>query len=129
MSEQQETPEGRLQADCFQWHWNTYPHLRQTLWHVNNKSRNAIEGNRMRAKGVVKGVSDLMLLCPPDEPAGSPNRRGKTAYIEMKVPGGSQEKEQASFQKQVEEYGCQEYYICWSLAEFQSLVKRLQKLP
>jgi hypothetical protein len=120
--------EEQMQCEIFQWHWNTYPHLRKTLFHVQQKAKNKIEGARFKAKGVVRGVSDFILICPPDEPAGTPGRRGKTAYIELKVGGGGQERDQEEFQNQVEEYGCQEYYITWTPEETKALIKKLQKL-
>lgn len=120
-----ETPEGKIQCEIFQWHWNNHPSLRRTLFHVNNKSMNKIEGSRMKAKGVVKGPSDLILICPPS----IKSQPGKTAYIEVKTPEGTQESEQKEFQKQVEEYGCQEYYIVRSAQEGIELITRLQGLP
>lgn len=52
----------QLIADCFQWHWNTYPEERRMLYAVNNNSYNRIEGNRNKAKGVVAGVFDFCYL-------------------------------------------------------------------
>lgn len=117
MIDQSNWKEEKLQAECFQWHWNTYPHLRKTLFHVQQKAKNKIEGAKFKAMGVVQGVSDLILVCP-----------GKTVYIELKVEGGRQSKEQIDFQKIIEEYGCQEYYLVRSLEEFQQMVKQLQNL-
>lgn len=108
--------EDRLQAECFQWHWNTFPHLRKTLFHVQQKARNKIEGNKFKAMGVVQGVSDLILVCP-----------GETVYIELKTDTGSQSPDQKEFQKVIEEYGCQKYYLIRSLEQFQELVKKLQQ--
>lgn len=54
--------EDNLQATIFQWHWNNRPSERGQLFHVNQKARNAIEGNRMKAMGVVPGVSDLIYI-------------------------------------------------------------------
>lgn len=111
-----ESEEEKLQAECFQWHWGTYPHKRRTLFHVQQKARNKMEGSRFKAMGVVKGISDLIMVCP-----------GKTIYIEMKTATGTQSDEQIDFQRQVEANG-QEYYICRSLEQFQSLAKTHQRL-
>lgn len=55
--------EDRLQASCFQWFWNEYPKLRRTLFHVPNGGyRNAREGQRFKALGVVAGVPDLIWM-------------------------------------------------------------------
>lgn len=104
--------EDQLQSDCFQWHWNTYPHERGMLFHVNQKARNKIEGNRMKAMGVVPGVSDLIYLRPliigP-------------LYIEMKSENGTQSDEQKRFERIVTEFGYT-YVICRSLEHFIELV-------
>jgi hypothetical protein len=101
--------EEQLQTACFIWHWNNRPAERRRLFHVNQKARNAIEGNRMKAMGVVPGVSDLIYLSPSGP-----------VFIEMKTDTGTQSKEQREFQALVESLGYQ-YIISRSLAHFQSL--------
>lgn len=115
MENQQNNEEERLQAECFQWHWGTFPKLRRTVFHVQQKARNKIEGSRFKAIGVVKGPSDLIMICPK-----------KTIYIEMKTETGTQSDEQKDFQRQVEDFGCQEYYICRSLEQFKMLTYKHQ---
>lgn len=105
--------EDKLQSTCFTWHWNTYPAERRRLFHVNQKARNAIEGNRMKAMGVVPGVSDLIYLT-----ASGP------VFIEMKTETGVQSLEQKEFQALVESFGYQ-YIICRSLEQFQSIFGNL----
>lgn len=107
-----EKSEDQIQAECFAWHWNTLPHERRMLFHVNQKARNAIEGNRMKALGVVPGVSDLIYM------------RGPT-YIEMKTPDGVQSKDQQAFQKVCESLGYT-YLICRSLEQFQEIIGRVR---
>lgn len=107
--------EDQLQAECFQWHWNAYPDKRGRLFHVNQKARNAIEGNRMKAMGVVPGVSDLIYLRPKDE---------GNLYIEMKTETGVQSKEQKEFEQLVTRLGYQ-YIICRSFDQFQSVFGNL----
>ena len=104
-----EKSEDQLQAECFQWHWNTHSHLRRTLFHVNQKARNAIEGNRMKAMGVIPGVSDFCNLIP-----------GSVRWIEMKTPDGKQSPDQKEFQALVESLGM-EYIICRSFEQFKQL--------
>ena len=98
--------EEQLQAHIFQYHWNNYPNERQRLFHVNNKARNKIEGNQMKARGVVAGISDLVYL---DE--------NRTIYIELKIEGGTQSNEQKTFEKQCIATG-HKYIIVRSLDEF-----------
>ena len=54
--------EDQLQAQCFQWFWNTYPAHRRKLWAVpNGGSRGLKEATKFKATGVVAGVHDLHL--------------------------------------------------------------------
>lgn len=101
--------EDKLQSTCFQWHWNTFPDQRGRLFHVNQKARNAIEGNRMKAMGVVPGVSDFIYLQSPGP-----------LFIEMKTEDGKQSPEQVKFQRLVESLGFQ-YIICRSFSHFKQL--------
>jgi|SRR5690349_7308036 len=101
-------PEDTLQSTCFQWHWNELPHERGMLFHVNQKARNQIEGNRMKVMGVVAGVSDLIYL------------RGPT-FIEMKTEIGIQSKDQERFEAIVTSLGYR-YVICRSLEHFKQII-------
>lgn len=102
--------ESQLQASIFQWHWNNISAERGLLFHVNNKARNAIEGNRFKAMGVIAGVSDLIYLKPG----------GKPMLIELKTDIGSQSHEQRKWEIAVKAAGYS-YHICRSLADFITL--------
>lgn len=102
--------EAALQASCFQWFHNTFPSQRQMLFHVQNKARNAIEGNKFKALGVVKGVSDLILIV-----------NFRVLFIELKTENGVQTPEQSQFQAKVIQRG-HEYFIVRTLSEFQNLI-------
>jgi hypothetical protein len=102
--------EARIQQECFQWHWNTYPNDRKRLFLIHNTPKNAIDGARLRGMGMVAGVSDLIYLrdgLPP-------------LCIEMKDATGKQSPAQIAWQKIAEDAGCT-YVIIRSLAEFQEL--------
>ena len=101
--------EDKLQATIFQWHWNTFPTQRGQLFHVNQKSKNAIEGNRMKAMGVVAGVSDLILI-----------QQGLVSFIELKTDVGTQKSAQKQFQAKVESLG-HPYHIIRNLDDFKKL--------
>ena len=101
----------QLQAEIFQYHWNSRPHERGLLFHVNNKARNAIEGNKMKAMGVVQGVSDLIYLKPG----------GSVIFIELKTETGTQSPEQRKWQQKVELAGYK-YFIVKSLTDFKKLL-------
>lgn len=108
--------ESRLQADCFQWFHNSFPNQRQMLFHVQNKARNAIEGNKFKAMGVVKGVSDMILILP-----------GRVVFIELKIEKGFQLPEQFLFQEKVTSRGHQ-YIIIKSLQAFQDFIISIRHL-
>lgn len=95
------SPEMRLQAECFKEAWNTYPETRKLLFHVANELEMAGDNGRLgairRAEGIVRGVSDLVLLIPRGGYHG--------LMIEMKTLDGYQRKEQKEWQSLVEAQG------------------------
>ncbi len=103
--------EDKLQTTCFQWFWNNYPEKRGQLFHVNQKAKNAIEGNRMKAMGVVSGVSDLVYLQP----------EGIVTFIEMKTETGYQRPDQKKFEALVTRLGFT-YIICRTFEDFKQIV-------
>ncbi len=107
--------EDQIQSTCFQWHWNEYPNERKRLFHVNQKAKNKIEGNRMKAMGVVPGISDLIYL----------SKYG-TIFIEMKTETGSQSDEQKEFE-QIVTYLGYKYLICRSLEQFKQIILNYQQ--
>lgn len=103
--------EEMLQSKCFQWFWNTYPLLRRTLFAVpNGGHRDKREANRLKATGVVAGVSDLIWVLP-----------NRVIFIEMKTVIGIQSEEQTAFQAQVEARGHM-YVILRTVEAFQAYV-------
>jgi hypothetical protein len=115
-NKKQETKSGKqcseslLQSECFQYHWNNFPDQRGLLFHVQQKARNKIEGNRFKAMGVVSGVSDMIYLKPG----------GRPLLIEFKTETGTQSSTQKDWQQKVEAIGY-EYVICRSFSHFQQL--------
>ena len=104
--------EARLQAECFQWHWNTYPNQRGLLFMVHNSPRNAIDGNRLKAQGMVAGVSDMICLRDNQPPL----------CIEIKLPKGKQQANQIAWQEIAESTGAK-YVVVRSLDEFQDVIE------
>jgi hypothetical protein len=102
--------EEQMQAQCFQWHWNTYPKERGMLHHNNNNSVNRITGNRVKALGVVKGVSDFELVVT-----------GAVIFIEMKTDIGRLSAEQEDFRNKVISKG-HIYIVVRNISEFQQLI-------
>lgn len=106
----EEQTEGRIQEECFIWAHNFRPHTRQLLCYNLNNSKNKIDGNLNKGKGLIKGRSDFTLYW-----------LGKAYFIEMKTPTGTQSPDQIIFQRVVESHGFQ-YFICRSLNEFIQII-------
>jgi hypothetical protein len=112
------SPEGKIQAECFAWFWNTYPQYRKCLFHVPNENdradSNIIQGAIRKSMGVVAGVADLILLVA----------RGKYHgfCIEMKDEHGTQKPAQKEWQTIVELQGYR-YEICRSLEQFKRIIE------
>jgi hypothetical protein len=102
--------EDKLQAEIVQWYSLHYGKIHdKCLFHCNNKAKNAIEGNRMKAMGVKTGVSDLILIVPK-----------KIYFIELKTSKGKQGKEQKEFERQLNLLECN-YVVIRTLEEFKKL--------
>jgi hypothetical protein len=102
-----------LQAQIVQWYSLQYGKLHdKCLFHCNNKAKNKIEGNRMKAIGVKTGVSDLILVV-----------NEKVIFVELKTDSGKQGKEQKIFEDQVKKLN-QTYVIIRTLDEFKQLCKK-----
>lgn len=114
--------EDALLAACFQWHHNNFPELRGLLFHVPNElpiagEKGAIHRNKMKAKGVVKGVSDFVYCY-----------FGQMYFIELKLPGNTAKnrptEEQMEFLDIQRKHGA---IVGWltSLEAFQKLINRI----
>lgn len=110
-----EQTEGKIQADCYKWFHNTYPEYRGLLYHNFNNPRNRVQGARMVAMGLIKGVADLSFLW------------NKTIYfIEIKTPEGKQKAHQIKWEELVTSYGFN-YYIIRDKEEFKKLITEIIK--
>lgn len=107
--------EHNIQVACVRWFAYQYPELRGLLFAVpNGGRRDAVTGAKMKAEGVVAGVSDLILLVPS-------NGHGALC-VEMKTAKGRQSDEQKRWQQAVERMGYR-YVVCRSLDEFVKDIK------
>ena len=103
--------EHRIQQACVQWFNFRHPHLRGRLFAVpNGGRRDGVTGARLKAEGVVAGVSDLILL-------KSTSRYG-ALLIEMKTRTGRQSASQKWWQQAVTENGEYKYVVCRCLDDF-----------
>lgn len=108
-----EKTEHRIQSDCFVFFHNTYPEHRGKLAYNHANSRNAIDGAKNKALGLIKGRSDFSFYF------------NKTAYfLECKTPTGKQSKEQKEWQKLMEDSGF-EYFLFTSVDEFKEIIKNI----
>ena len=102
--------EHRLQVSCVRLFRMNHPHLSSLLIAVpNGGRRDAVTGAKLKAEGVVAGVSDLLLLVARGGFHG--------LCIEMKTPKGRQQDTQREWQKAVEAQGFR-YALCRSVDEF-----------
>lgn len=108
--------EYRLQRACVRWFNAQYPKLRGRLFAVpNGGRRDAVTGAKLKAEGVVAGVSDLVLL--------KSNRHYGALLIEMKTASGRQSAHQKWWQQAVcngDEY---KYVVCRSIDDFMREVR------
>ena len=101
--------EDRILSDFHLWMWETYPELRRLCFHPNNEANlGPLVGAMNKAKGVVAGVADYIMLVP--------NQTSHGLCIEFKVPGGVQHPHQITFMERVREQGFM-YVVCFSTEE------------
>jgi len=102
-----------IQSACVRWFKYQYPQY--IIFAVPNGGwRNVVVAKKLKAEGVLAGVSDLVILAPH-----------RTIFIEMKKnKGGVQGEAQKSFQANVNRLGF-EYYLCKGFDEFMSVVTQL----
>jgi hypothetical protein len=111
-----EKTELRLQAECFQFHWNQYPNQRGLFFRIKNEGTNRISGARDKASGVVSGVADSCLLLP--------KCRG-VVFVEFKTETGKQSITQRNWQLTLEAHGYT-YTIIRNINEFKELCQKLE---
>lgn len=102
--------EHRIQCACVQWFRYQYPGYRHNLFAVpNGGRRDKTTAAKMKAEGVLAGVSDLILL--------KPNAKHHALLIEMKTRTGRQADTQREWQHLIERDGYK-YIVCRSLDDF-----------
>ncbi len=84
--------EAKIQSDCFQWLWNTYPSTRRLCFHIPNGGlRSAREAATFKAMGVVAGIPDLCLAIAS---SSYDKTYSHALYIEIKTATGKTSPEQ-----------------------------------
>jgi len=108
--------ESALQQQIFNWYNNNYCLKNMTkrglMFSIpNGGTRNIMEAMTLKATGLLKGASDLVVILP----------NGKLIFVELKQPKGVQSPEQKDFENRVILLGF-EYHIIKSLDEFKILI-------
>lgn len=107
--------EAKIQADCFQWFNNSFPHLRGLLYHVpNGELRDPVTANKLKAMGVVAGIPDIVF-----------HFRAKSYFFEFKKPETGKA---SKSQKKVHEALDKQRFIVWlvdNIEAFKYLVEAI----
>ena len=112
--------EHQIQSACVRWFAYQHPELKGLLFAVpNGGARNKATAGKLKAEGVVAGVSDLILLVPQwfTTWRGQQGCLYAGLCIEMKTAKGRQSPDQKEWQAKVESKGYK-YAVCHSLDEF-----------
>lgn len=102
--------EDRIQAQCFQWFWNTYPQYRGLLCYNLNNSRDAKQGHKNQQMGLIAGRSDMALYL-----------FGKAYMVEFKTELGKQSPSQKEWEILIRSHGFS-YVVIRSVEQFQQFV-------
>lgn len=115
--------EHRLQTACVSWFRLAYPKWAQLLFAVpNGGRRDAVTGARLKAEGVVPGVSDLLLLVPAHRIEHDVVIALWHGFcIEMKTLKGRQTENQKAWQRKVEAEGYR-YEVVRTVDEFMAAI-------
>jgi hypothetical protein len=110
--------EDQIQQQIFTFYNNNYCLKNHNPRHIifsvpNGGSRNIVEAKKMKATGILAGVSDLIIV-----------NEYKTMFIEVKVLKGVQSDVQKEFENRVTSLGF-EYILVRSLEDFKNKVCQL----
>ena len=106
--------ENQLQQQIILWFSNNFclksHEPRCMIFSVPNDSSNFMETKRKVNTGLLKGVSDLIVILP-----------NKILFIELKTEIGTQSQVQKDFEERITKLG-NEYFLIRSLESFKSLI-------
>lgn len=104
-----------IQVSCVNWFTLVHRNMRHQLFAVPNGGwRNEIVAGKLKAEGVLAGVSDLIFL--------HKNSQYGALLIEMKTPKGTQSDKQMEWQSLIEKDGYK-YVVCHSRDEFEKEIE------
>lgn len=112
--------EDKLQQQIFVWFNNNYclktKKPQYCIFSVpNGGTRNILEAKKLKATGLMAGVSDLIVLLNKE-----------CLFIELKTPTGIQSDKQKEFQQIVTNLGF-EYFVIRSLEDFKKIIHEKTK--
>jgi hypothetical protein len=104
-------PENQLQQACITWFRYQYPNQSKRLFMIHNNPKSERDGARLKAAGMLRGVSDLCY------------RRGggRVAFIELKVGKNKLSPAQKEFRDDCELLG-DAYHVAYTLEEFIKII-------
>jgi hypothetical protein len=109
--------ESSIQQACVRWFRLQYPELSRLLFAVpNGGARGKFEAVRLKAEGVVSGVSDILFLYP------SGKYHCLCIEFKTKEKSSKQRESQIEWQKDVESVGNM-YVICRSFEQFRTIIE------
>lgn len=108
--------EHQIQVACVRWFSYMYPQYKGLLFAVPNGGvRDARTASKLKAEGVVAGVSDLIFL--------KRNKHYGALLIEMKKEDGIQSRTQKKWEELVTKDNEYKYVICRSVDDFEKTIK------
>lgn len=104
--------EDSIQAEIYKWFHNNYCVGKNNIIFAvpNGGTRNKLEAIKLKATGLIPGVSDLIVLLP-----------SKCLFVEVKTEIGKQSDVQKIFQSKVNALGF-DYHLVRSLDDFKSIL-------
>lgn len=111
--------ENKIQADCWQWLWNTYPRTRRLYFSIPlGGLRLPSEAATLQATGAVPGTPDTLLSISSSFKNGI---KYPVLYIEFKTATGVVSEAQEKSQTALKDAG-NGVILCRSLEEFKKII-------
>lgn len=109
--------EDLLQQKCLIWFKNEYQmHGKGLIFAVpNGGTRHILEAKKLKATGLMSGVSDLIVVLP-----------NKVLFIELKIEKGIQSETQKIFETKIKNLN-HDYTICRNEEEFKTHIRNQTK--
>lgn len=121
--------EDRAQHELFMWFSQTYPHLEGDMFMVQNTTYSAAHGTKLKAMGLKKNVSDVILVlkdkCAFIELKAKDSTH-KRPHIEGQFNWGKKRKEQGHFFVMTEKIDYLKYFITLLLQGHEEVARKVE---